>query len=514
MRTSALTFVRKTISAVVVLARMLLIALCMAGVLLSFPVVPVVASNAANSVEVRSLEDDEFPEEPDEPMSLGFAEFSVSGVPDDYRYLARSIPLSLLYELEDIPERMRSADEVAAAARTLLDDLAEELSQEVADLVSERDELLFSESADTRRERRAELSESLADLRRKLASVRATSPESLADRLSAVRNVQVSRRDEEPSLYDPGDAADTAADSEVDLLLGGNLRWDDGYLVLSITLYRAADDRLETLVQTLVRPEDVSDELEVILPELVEALLNRPYGELVVESSESTATITLDGEIVGFGAVHLRYLEPGDYRIRAAAAGFEDVEEAAEVRASDRIELSLELPKRDVEQVTIDSDPEGADLYVGGEWMGRTPVTIDRPIGPRSAELRREQYQASRFVLEDRGDSRISRTLAPADIDLSQELRDRRSGFYRSLGWLAVSIPAPLILSGVWQNRADYFMANRDSMSVEEQERFLRDTTIVDGLRWGGVAVSGGLLINSVVQAVRYIRASQYYHFD
>lgn len=490
------------------------LAMCIAGLLLPFPAVPVFASEPDDQQEPGPLAEDELPEESDEALTIGVAEFSVSGVPDDFRYLARSVPLRLLEMLDDVPERVRDEEELLGAAEGLLESRAQDLSSEVADAVTERDELLFSESGDSLRERRAELSETLSQLRRELASVRATNSDVLAERLSARRSVDMVRRDEQRSLYDSGSAAEVAEDSELDLLLGGALEWEDGYVLLSVTLYRASDDRLETLVQTLVRPEDVSDELDALRPQLVEALLGRPFGELRVETSEETASITRDGEIVGFGAADLRYLEPGEHTIRAAAAGFEDAEETVTVRASDRRRLSLELRERDAEAVTVDSDPRGADLYVGGEWRGQTPVTIDRPVGPLGAELHLEDYHDSRFVLEDRGDSQISRTLAPENIDLSQELRDRRAGFYRSLGWFAVSIPVPLILSGVWQNRADYYLANFDSMTPEQANSFLRDTAIVDGLRWGGVAVSGGLLINSVVQAVRYIRASQYYHFD
>ncbi len=464
--------------------------------------------------DTGALHPDEYPEEEREYLRLGFSEFSAGAVPGEYRYLARSLPLVLVESLADIPERRRSPEELRAAAEEALDRLESETVSRIADLVDERDELLFTETGEEREQERSRINEELASLRDLLAAVRATEAVSVAETLSDRLPLEVVRESEEQPLFVDGEPLEEARRHELDLLLGGRMRYDDGYLFVEFELAVAATGEIQTTASTLVRPEDAFDEIEPLLPRITASLLNRDFAVLTIETDEPRAAISLDGSVFGFGSVRLRYLEPGTYELRAGAAGYRDYTDDIEIDASEERKITIELDPVERTEVTVDSDPPGAELYVGGEWRGRTPLTIERPIGPRSAELRLEDHAASRFVLEPRGPDRISRVLAPDTVDLSTELRDRREGFYRSLGWFAVSVPVPLILSGIWQNRVDYLVDNQAAMSVDEQERFIRTTNTIDLVRWGGVAVSGGLLVNSVIQLVRYIRASQYYHFD
>lgn len=461
-----------------------------------------------------ALQADEYPEEDRDVLRLGFAEFAADAVPAEYRYLARGLPLVLVESLSDIPERRRSREELIAAATEALDGLESETVARISDLVGERDELLFKETGEKRDRERTRIDGELSSQRELLRAVRSTDAEAVAEELSERIRLEVIREGDEQPLFGGGAPAERAQEHDLDLLLGGRMHYDDGYLFIEFELHIAATGELEVTASTLVRPEDAFEEIEPLLPQITGGLLNRDFAVLEIDTDQPRAAISLDGAVVGFGSVRLRYLEPGSYDVRASAAGYRDHSDRIEIAASQerRIEIGLEATDRPA--VTVESDPPGADLYVGGEWRGRTPVTIERPVGPRSAELLLEDHAVSRFVLEPRGEDRIGRVLAPDTVDLSTELRDRREGFYRSLGWFAVSVPVPLILSGIWQSRADFYLDNYEAMTVDEQERFIRTTNTIDLVRWGGVAVSGGLLINSVVQLVRYIRASQYYHFD
>ncbi len=469
---------------------------------------------SATFSDAGGLHSDEYPEEEREYLRLGFSAFAADAVPSEYRYLTRSLALVLVESFSDIPERRRSPEELLAAAGEALDRLESGTVARIADLVEERDELLFTETGEERERERSRIDEELSSMRDMLRAVRSTDAEAVAETLSERVRLEVVRESEEQPLFGSGEPADQAQRHDLDLLLGGRMRYDDGYLFIEFELFVTATSEVRATASTLVRPEDAFDEIEPLLPQITAALLNRDFAVLTVETDEPRAAISLDGAVMGFGSARLRYLEPGSYEVRASAAGFHDYSAHIEIEASEEQRIDIELEATHRPEVTVDSDPPGADLYVGGEWRGRTPLTIERPIGPRSAELRLEDHAASRFVLEPRGPDRISRVLAPDTVDLSTELRDRREGFYRSLGWFAVSVPVPLILSGVWQSRADFYVDNQAAMAADERERFVRATNTIDLVRWGGVAVSGGLLINSVVQLVRYIRASQYYHFD
>lgn len=483
------------------------------------PAASVMADHTVSGSQVNApapLTGEELPVEERDRLLLGFAEFSAETVPAEYRYLAQSIPLKLSEELADIPERVRTPEEIRGFALELRDAREVDLSESIASRVEERDTLIFASPGTDRGAERSRIDEELTALRSELARLRVTPVEAIMAGMSPRLPLEIAGTEAESSLFPsdfPSDG-DTSGGSDTDYLIGGSLEWDDEYLIVRVSLmFRSTQERVQ-IARTIARPEDALEDIDALLPQIVAALLNRPFARLDIVANEPSASLTVDGELVGFGSTALRYLEPGRYSVRAAAAGFRDAERQVTLLDGQRLDVELELGELDRISVRIDSDPQGADLYIGSEWAGRTPLTIDRPIGPRSAELRLEDYHPSRFVLQPRGGDELSRRLAPAEIDLSRELRDRREGFYRSLGWFAVSVPIPLILSGVWQNRADFYTTQGETLSAGEQQRFLRDTAIIDGLRWGGVAFSGGLLINSIVQAVRYIRASRYYHFE
>ncbi|MFW6388231.1 MAG: PEGA domain-containing protein [bacterium] len=512
--------------------------------------------------------DDMLPEEQREELRLGFAQLTTEDVPAEFGYIARSLPLVLLNEFEDIPERVRTSGELRAVALTLLEDARDEVSGEIAGLVEERDELLFQSSGNGqssgggRESERVRINQELGEARELLEVLQGTSPERVARRLDTRMPLTTIRHSNERPLFpedarpggDRSDAGQSGGDrsdadgsdadgsdgaqsgEDVDLLVGGTMRYEDGYLSLDLVLlhesvtdaagglstgeYRRPGGDMgpyvarEPLATTIVRPEDALDELEELQPDITSGILNRPFSRLQVDVEPPSASVSLNGSLAGFGSVSLPYLEPDRYELVVTAAGYGEQVREVELNESESAQMSVDLSPLPAERVTIRSEPEGADLYVGSEWVGRTPVTMDRPPGPRTAELSREGFRESRFVLEDRGPDSLSRVLAPDSVDLADELRDRRQGFYRSLGWLAVSLPAPLILSGIWQNRVDYFLDRQQSMSISEQERFVSTVNIIDGVRWGGVALSAGLLVNSIVQAVRYIRASRYYHVE
>lgn len=476
--------------------------------------------------------EDELPSEQREELRLGFAQLETENVPGEFRYIARSLPLAMLNEFEGIPERVRTAGELDAVAERLLEDARGEASELIASLVDERDELLFESSDEQREAERARINEELAEAREHLRRLRATPSEAVVRQLDTRMPLRTVRNSDEQPLY----AYDEKPGEDVDLLVGGRMRYEDEYLSIELSLLlrtvsdaaagltagrntRMAGEREDyvgrrRLASTIVRPADALNELDELRDDIISGILNRPFSRLQVDVEQPAASVSLDGGLAGFGTVSLPYLEPDEYELVVTAAGYEEEVREVELAESETVRMTVDLSPLPADRVTVNSEPEGANLYVGSEWIGRTPVTIDRPVGPRTAELRRDGFERARFVLEDRGPESLNRVLAPDSVDLTTELRDRREGFYRSLGWLAVSLPLPLILSGIWQNRADYFLDRQPNISTEEQQRFIAATSIVDGARWGGVALSGGLLINSIVQAVRYIRASRYYHFE
>lgn len=114
------------------------------------------------------------------------------------------------------------------------------------------------------------------------------------------------------------------------------------------------------------------------------------YGTLDIRSQPSGARVFVDGQFVGVTPVRYGTLE-GAHEVRIEREGYETFVTSVNLRAGQTqlVETGL-APVRRTGTVTFSSQPQGAEVLVGGRSIGRTPtatVTLDEG-----------SYQA-RFVL-------------------------------------------------------------------------------------------------------------------
>jgi hypothetical protein len=109
-------------------------------------------------------------------------------------------------------------------------------------------------------------------------------------------------------------------------------------------------------------------------------------GTLNVASEPSEADVFLDGSPTPAGKTpFVKELPPGRVRVRISMAGYEDRTAYVDLRAGERSDMSCSLASRDG-IVEIHSDPEGAEVYSGDYFLGRTP--LKRPFTPGIYRLR------------------------------------------------------------------------------------------------------------------------------
>jgi predicted Ser/Thr protein kinase len=103
-------------------------------------------------------------------------------------------------------------------------------------------------------------------------------------------------------------------------------------------------------------------------------------GTLDVTSEPSEAGVFLDGSPNAAGKTPFtKGVSPGTVLIRVSLAGYLDQTEDVEVRPGERSSLFCPLTPLDG-TVEISSDPEGADVTSGNEYIGKTP--FKRPMKP------------------------------------------------------------------------------------------------------------------------------------
>jgi hypothetical protein len=129
-------------------------------------------------------------------------------------------------------------------------------------------------------------------------------------------------------------------------------------------------------------------------------------GTLQVDSRPGGASIYLDGSYQGTTpsggrAVSIRSLDPGSYTLRLGMPDYQDYTDTVVIRKNIITDIHAELapdtpgPQPDTTgQLTIESEPAGADVLLDNQYKGITPVYLsDIPGGSHSILLRMGGYQ-------------------------------------------------------------------------------------------------------------------------
>ncbi len=118
---------------------------------------------------------------------------------------------------------------------------------------------------------------------------------------------------------------------------------------------------------------------------------DRPHGSLKVQSTVANAEVFVDGSSLGRAPVDRNDLDPGKHYIIVHKDGFTDFKREIVLVENQPVTLVADLSATG--SVRVLSTPEGADVRVDGELIGKTPVQRDAvPAGDHVIELRVKGY--------------------------------------------------------------------------------------------------------------------------
>jgi formylglycine-generating enzyme required for sulfatase activity len=128
---------------------------------------------------------------------------------------------------------------------------------------------------------------------------------------------------------------------------------------------------------------------------LIMAFLLTSRSLQVLVEAEAEANISISGLALPFGERYL--LRPGSYTVSAEAPGYHPLATEITVTEEDTQMATLVLlPLPGV--VSIDSEPAGARVFIGGEQLGVTPL-VDAPI---EAGMQTIRLEAERYLIHER----------------------------------------------------------------------------------------------------------------
>ncbi len=169
------------------------------------------------------------------------------------------------------------------------------------------------------------------------------------------------------------------------------------------------------------------------------------YGTLAINSNPKGAKVYLDNDYKGETPLELKNISTGQYTLKMTLDGYEDWTSTVIILPVLTVRVTTDLvPKERVVEsgsVAVNSNPQGARVYLDNDYKGNTPINL-REVRPGRHNIKVtlsgyeewitnititpskvERIYADLKVLEDYGSVSINSSPQGADIYLNEEYR-------------------------------------------------------------------------------------------
>lgn len=438
---------------------------------------------------------------------VAVAEFSGDGLSQENQYLLAGIPLILVETLAEIERHTLSEKEMSLYRERLHEDAVRRLQENLSELLKNRDELYFKR--DTAVDERSRLTERIETAKDDLSALRSADVGTI--NVASGKPVEILRGADGALVPAVKFAPDLRAeDLDVDCLVWGNIDQIDAYLFISVKFLDPGTGSVQELATASSR-ERVMTAMEPIRETLTAVVLGRPWAVVRITTEPMDAGIWFDDRFVGRGEVSVDLVDVEVHSVRVQAPGYTPVETTVLPESGGVAVVDVTLPPSPSPQVTIDSNPPGATLYMGSMWAGTTPTTEYVPEVGAHAQLELEGYNRHLFSVGGDGMADVEKRLLPASVDTEEIVGWQRDGFYSSLGAFILSVPLPMILLDI-TNNLTYAFNNEVAgtgggvASAVELERLVGARSAAMGGYFASVVVTVALGVRTVVELLEYLR--------
>ncbi len=358
----------------------------------------------------------------------------------------------------------------------------------------------------------------IARLRRRLAVLDSLSFEEFA----APKTVELSVPEEDSYVFrrNMADPLGPATEADADLFVYIAVRPLDELYILTVHLFTPVTGTDREVLRVIAPPDEVPRLLEQNERKIVHAVVAREVSDVTIEAVHpdghliEDARLYLNGMLMGVGRGRDAYLPEGVYEISGITPDGRERQRLITVEPGVVASFPLLFPDEAPSFVTILTSPAGASVYRGVEWIGRTPLRVPRSTVNTSYSVVMENYYDSKIEIGPDSEDTVERILISREYDWEEDVRLSRDRFYRSFGWFALSVGAPILLSGTYQEYAGFFPGgvSRSDLSDEESQRLVGEANTIFYSYYGSLVLSGSLFANMIWRLVDYVKTAQGYH--
>jgi hypothetical protein len=440
--------------------------------------------------------------------SIGVAAFEGRSLSPENIYLTRSFPLLLRERLEPIPEHYFSEAEVLAHRRRIIQEERQRLVKAVGDDRRALDELFFA--SDPVQDKGSVYEERITANLDAIRELGELDPEKIDFPRS--KPLQFVSGADGQLVFDREVLSpfQLAKQQNLDALLWGRFEEVQGFLYFEITVYNAVLGESVYTYSDAAGAMELYELFDELIEELATVLWGRDWSSLAVQTVPPGASVWIDGRFQGRTPLRIPYLLPGSKQMRIQIPGYQTLTRTIELSPYDEQVQQIDLVPQALETFDLASDPAGAKVYRESEWLGTTPLSVEKPQEPSRLLLRREGFLDFPLYIDPAVEQSITVDLLPENLDPAKVQERRRSELYRAFGAFALSIPFPLIFRGLGYDYYSLGLTSSDPVDFLWYSN-LDPQDIANGF-WHAyrysLVISGGLLMNLAVRLIRYLQAA------
>ncbi len=313
----------------------------------------------------------------------------------------------------------------------------------------------------------------------------------------------------EVSLVKAGTPADMAQTLNTDLLFWGTLNSKGKIWHLELGLWSRLENRNLMVWKDSFLPDEIHDRLEKAHNAFQTIFLGRAWASLTLHTKPENALYRVNGKSYGNPLV-LQDISPGPVTIQVEAPGYLTEKKTITLPANQQTSLTWSLKPSKEAPVNIETTPEGADVWIDSQWVGKTPLKVPPPTEKEHLQIQLEHYESITVALSP-GQKDLSFLLMPEHP--KPDLQKAKDQFYLSLAVFSFSLTSTILaraFSDQWTNLTNQYASAYALNPIPSiYDNYSQAYQWAQNFRYGAY---GGLVLTSGVFVWMMMELSAYIH--
>jgi len=428
---------------------------------------------------------------------ISFKPIEMNNMDTNYTHLANSYPMLLYSELQFAADHKYSNDEILALKEKQLKILEIEYYKELSVLKEKYDRAIFTNNID--------------ENEKKLISEEIITKNIEIEKLNI--NIIPTPEPVVSVKYNNIDEINNTDISELessDLIIKGSMEQLEGWVYIEIRVENKILQEEKLIFKTISSPENLSDHISEITYQLKTIILGRNWASITfnLEPEASNILLKTNGKPV---MEDFSCLNPLKYNIEISKPGYITKELTVQLDDFENLVIDVKLLKEEKGIISLQSFPQGADIYSGSIWIGESPLLVVRPVTPSLLTFKLEGFNDSKYIYSNSDIRDIKITMESAIINRNKIIQNKRNIFYKSFSYFLLSIPVSVLSFGM---SSDYGYAYNNevliSLDSSEANRLMQLSTTWYNIYLGSLFINVSLFVNTIFDLVDYIKSNNY----